>query len=377
MNRILIIGGECDSLINFRGELIKKFKEKNCEVFAISGGKCSDSTLESLSLLGVDYQNISFHRSGINPFSDISYLLKLIIAIYRINPDILFAYTIKPVIFGLIASRYSKTKKSYALITGLGSAFIHPNSFVKKIVSYIAKFLYKFSLKNASLVFFQNHDDLNFFKIGNIIGKSKKTVVLDGSGVNLNHFSYEKPSNDLNFLFVGRLIKDKGIIEYIHAAEAIISKYKNLMIKFSVVGSIDINPTSVKSDLLEDYISRGVIKYYQHTDDIRIHLKECSIFVLPSYREGIPRSSLEAMATGRAIITSNAPGCKETVIDNKNGFLVKVGSVDELVLAVEKFIHNRELIESMGVESRAYVEKRFDVEKVNKDILENMGLKSA
>ena len=180
------------------------------------------------------------------------------------------------------------------------------------------------------------------------------------------------PLNEIIFLFVGRLYLEKGIREFIQAAEIIRATHPN--VKFRVVGAPDRNPNSLSEFEIQQWVKQGLIEYYGWQDDVRPHYDQCSVFVLPSYREGIPRTALEAMAVGRAIITTNAPGCRETVKSGVNGWTVPVGNAVELANVMERFIKDPELITKMGDASRLYVVKRYDVKKINNTILTEMGL---
>ncbi|QDY44836.1 glycosyltransferase family 4 protein [Planococcus glaciei] len=196
--------------------------------------------------------------------------------------------------------------------------------------------------------------------------------MINGSGVNLNNFEKQPLPKQPIFLFVGRIIKDKGVTEYLEAAEMVKSKYPNSRIQ--LVGYFDTNPTAIKKEVISDYVDRGIIEYLGATDDVRPYLKECSIYVLPSYHEGTPKSVLEAMATGRPIITTNAPGCKETVVEGVNGFLVPVKNSSKLAEKMIWMIENQDNIEKMGNKSLEICRDKFDVRKVNKTILSTMKL---
>ena len=193
-----------------------------------------------------------------------------------------------------------------------------------------------------------------------------------GSGVDIKHYEFSKISSDsFNFLLIGRLLRDKGIYEYVEAAKIIKKNKPNSNINFNLIGSFDSNPSAIQPKLIEDWVSKKYITYLGEVDDVRPYIKECSVFVLPSYREGLPRSILEAMSMGRAIITTDAPGCRDTILNNKNGILVPVKNSEELAIAMLSTI-NSNLIKEMGKESRKLVEEKFDVIKVNQVILKEM-----
>jgi glycosyltransferase involved in cell wall biosynthesis len=311
----------------------------------------------------------------LNPFKDLVLLYQLVFIIKKIKPDVVLTYTVKPVVYGMIAARINLIKERYAIITGLGYAFISPNTKIKKILKFIVSFLYKLSLKKTPTVFFQNNDDLNFFRNAKIISSSSKSVRVMGSGVDLDYFKFSTPpSNQFNLLLIARLLKDKGIYEYVEAARIVKDKISNLDINFILLGSYDLNPSSIQPSQIEYWASKGYISYHGEVEDVRPFLKQCSIFVLPSYREGLPRSTLEAMATGRAIITTDAPGCRDTVIENENGLLVPKKSAQKLSLAILSLINNSYKINQMGLKSREIAEEKFDVVKVNNSILKEMSI---
>lgn len=226
-------------------------------------------------------------------------------------------------------------------------------------------------------VFFQNPDDQMLFKKMGILKDSVSSFVVNGSGVNVFEYAVKPfPTNNNlptpKFLLIARLLGDKGIREYAQAAKII--KNKHPQIQFDLVGWIDDNPNAIRQDELDGWISEGLFHYWGKLSDVKPAIAASSIYVLPSYREGTPRTVLEAMAMGRPIITTNAPGCRETVIDGYNGYLIPIKSVSELANAMEKFILNPELIYKMGAASRKFAEEKFDVNAVNQTMLSEMGI---
>ena len=218
-----------------------------------------------------------------------------------------------------------------------------------------------------------NTDDLDLFTKLGILPDSQKTVLINGSGVNIEHYAYTKPKNGkMVFLIIARLLWDKGIGEFVSAARLLKKKYPE--VSFHIVGPYDNNPSAIKRNDILKWQDEGLIEYMGSTEDVRPYIAECSVYVLPSYREGTPRSVLEAMSMGRPIITTDAPGCRETVIDGINGFLVPVRDSERLSNAMEKFLQNPSLITEMGAKSREIAEARYDVNKVNHSIMQAMGL---
>jgi glycosyltransferase involved in cell wall biosynthesis len=376
-NRFLILASYSDSIIPFRGEFIKNLISRNIEVHIASPNlTCNSKIPIDLIDLGCKVHNIYLKRTSINPFFDLLYFIRLLFLINDIHPKYVMAYTIKPIVYGLIASKINRVNYRIALITGLGYAFTKDNkqsNFKNKILFSFIKFLYRLSLSTSNKIFFQNNDDKELFSKLNIIGRNNFSFVVNGSGVCLKSFNETPLSNkNIHFLLISRLLVDKGIREYVSAADIIRTKYPSVV--FSLAGWIDENPNSISISELEDWISSKKISYMGKLSDVRSALKSCSVFVLPSYREGTPRTVLEAMAIGRAIITTTAPGCKETVIDGLNGYLVAPKSIDDLVKAFEKLINNPEFLISMGKESRKYAEKKFNVLDVNNSMIKFIGI---
>jgi len=265
-----------------------------------------------------------------------------------------------------------KVPTRFALITGLGFNFTGKANRLISLMRVFLKMVYRFSLQKSSKVFFQNPDDKYYFESIKILKQSHPSVVINGSGVNLDHFSVAPLPINISFLMVARLLGDKGIREYIYAAKLIKKKHPN--INFSLVGWIDEHPDAIKQKDLDDWVNDGIISFLGKLEDVRPAISDCCVYVLPSYREGTPRTVLEAMAMGRPIITTDAPGCRETVINGKNGFLVPVKSIDALVEAMLKFIKNPELCIHMGKKSRLLAEEKYDVNKVNAVMLKEMGI---
>lgn len=371
--KFLIICSFGKSLINFRKELIIDLIGIGFEIHVAAPDFNNPIILKQLQCIGVTTHDINMKRNGINPFWDILTIFSIIKLLIKIKPKYVFAYTIKPVIYGMIASKLCGVSKRFALITGLGYAFTNEDGGLKKLLRFVARMLYKLSLVHCTKTFFQNKDDLSLFRKLGLINKKNKFCVVNGSGVNLVYFKKTPIDNkDLVFLMIGRLIGDKGVREYIQAARIIKASHPSIC--FKLAGWVDTNPDSVSIKELNSWIDEGIIDYLGELDDVRKSIESCSVYVLPSYREGIPRSVLEAMSIGRAIITTDAPGCRETVINGYNGFLVDVKSVDELVLAMMKFITHKNLVSLMGYRSREFVENKFDVNIINKYLIVEMGL---
>lgn len=374
MAKIVVVGGFAESLINFRGDLMVAMVRAGHEVMACAPDASSD-TIKHLNEMSVEYCNIPVSRTGLNPFDDIRTFLALLKLFKKQKPDIVLAYTIKPVIYGSLAANMTSVPTIYSMITGLGNAF-SGTGFKAKAVRLLAASLYRLGLSVNKQVFFQNPDDMAEFKCRGLLGvgtgSDEKSVLINGSGINTESFKVCNPAENIRFLLIARLLKDKGLFEYAQAAALIREKYPT--VEFDLVGWLDENPACISKSQLDRWVSSGTVNYLGKLDDVRPAIANASVYVLPSYREGTPRTILEAMAMGRPIITTDAPGCRETVIEGENGFLVPVRSVDDLAAVMEKFILNPDLIGSMGKRSREIAEDKYDVHKVNQVILETMGL---
>lgn len=370
-NKILIISNISTSLINFRGELIKKWIDLDYEVYTLSP-EYKANHKDILKSWGVKTVEYSLNRSGLNPFKDLKSLINLANKIKKIDPDYIFAYTIKPVVFSSLISKHIKLKGMYSLIPGLGYAF-NGGGLKNKVVNKIAVLLYNISLKNNNKVFFQNPDDLNLFVDLNLIDR-KKTVLVNGSGVDIEGFYNSEPQTEnISFIMMARLLKSKGTIEYIEAAEIIKNKYPE--VEFTILGSPGSGPDAVDMNYVNQANKNCIIHYPGRVEDVKSYIAQSSVYVLPSYyREGTPRSILEAMSMGKPIITTDNPGCRETVIDGKNGFMIPIKNHKILAEKMKYFIENREAIINMGKESRKIAKEKYDVHKVNQKIIENMNL---
>jgi glycosyltransferase involved in cell wall biosynthesis len=370
----LLIGGYAESVVNFRGSLIRALLASGVDVHVAAPGFYSeDGNLIRLQLekIGVKVHEIPLFRNAINPIADLNTLLALWRLMRFLKPSIVLAYTIKPVIYGSLSAWLARVPHRFCLITGLGYSFQPERHRV--LLKLLVQVLYRYALTKVNLIFFQNPDDLGLFKKKGIIGTTTLTQVVNGSGVDLNWFTAKAiPIRPLRFLVIARLLGDKGVREFERAARKLKQKYPE--VKFSIVGWMDTNPNSIAEGELTRWISEGNLEFHGRLKDVRPIIEASSVFVLPSYREGMPRSVLEAMAMGRPIITTNAPGCRETVVHGENGFLVPIKDVDALAQAMEIFILDPGLAITMGMRSRELAEEKYDVHKVNSIMLHRMGI---
>ena len=373
--KILFIAANARSLIANRGDLIRQMKEQGHQVHALIPDY---DFLPEVEELGISYDLIQLSRTGMDPKADLRYYRQLRQFITDWQPDIVYSYSIKPVIYGSLAARASGVPMVAAMITGMGYLFTG-ESLKQRMLRRVASSLYRRGLAAADRIFFQNPDDLALFRELDIITKADEHKIYrtNGSGINLERFPSSPPpmppDEPVTFLMIARLLQDKGVREFVRAAEMLRSDYPKA--QFVVVGPHDpLLPHALPADELEQWKVNGVVSFIGGVKDVRPFLKECSVYVLPSYREGTPRSVLEAMATGRPVITTDTAGCRETVVDWVNGFLVPVKSARGLASRMKIFLRQPDLIDVMGRNSLAMAQEKYDVNQVNRVILEAIGL---
>ncbi|MEY8304586.1 glycosyltransferase family 4 protein [Anaerosalibacter bizertensis] len=364
--KVLMCSVLAEAFYESRYELIIEFIKLGYEVILIAP-ESDDVVRKEFNRMPVKYYKINLSRTGLDPFKDYITINQIREIIAKEEPDITYAFGgAKAAIYTTIAASKEKVNGNYCMVNGLGSIF-RGEGFKNNIIKNIMTVLYKYSLSKSKGVLFQNKDDLNMF-INNSIVDEGKCIIVNGSGVNLEKFSYSPVQSNNIFLFVGRLLRDKGIYEFVDAARVIKRKYPD--VEFWIVGGYDTNPTSVKEDEIQSWVNDGIIKYFGRQKDVLPFYEHCSVFVLPSYHEGTPRTCLEAMAVGRPIITTDAPGCRETVIDGETGFLIPIKNSLELSDKIEFFISNNEMISIMGNKARKLAIEKYDVNKVNKMIID-------
>jgi glycosyltransferase involved in cell wall biosynthesis len=359
-----------ESLTNFRGPLIELLRNRGHRVVACAP-QAPPRILDRFANLGVAFHPVDIERNRIAVFRDLIYTGRVYAWLRRAKPDFLLAYTAKPVVYGLIAGRICGVAKRCALITGLGYA-LTGESPKRRALAWIMRCLYRVALKNCTCVMFQNPDDLALFVRRRILPAGSRTVVVNGSGVDLRRFAPCPLPQSPVFLLIARLIKDKGIREYADAARVVKSQYA--CARFLLAGWTDTNPEAIEPADLDRWVAEGIIEYLGPLDDVRPALAAARTYVLPSYREGTPRTVLEAMAMGRPVITTDAPGCRETVQDGVNGLLVPVGDVPQLAAAMIRMIENPQLAETFGRAGLSMARARFDARAVSEAMAAAMEL---
>ncbi|MBO9696396.1 MAG: glycosyltransferase family 4 protein [Sphingopyxis sp.] len=329
--------------------------------------------LEFLESVGAVPHSLPLSRSGLNPLADLRYLREMRALIRRIGPDLVINYTIKPNIWGSIAARMAGVP-ACSMVTGIGYMMIEAAGMKQRAVQAIATRLYAAALAKNPVVIFQNNDDVEDFVKAGIIDRGQARTVR-GSGVNLEQFAPVPLPSAPVFVMVARLLRSKGVLVYAEAAREVRRQYPQA--RFLLVGMTDPGPDGVSSSDVGDWSDYGV-EYLGPKADVRPSIAESSVFVLPSYyREGTPRSVLEAMAMGRAIITTDAPGCRETVRQGENGYLIPVRDVGALRDAMIRLVENETERAAMGQASLAMAREIFDVHKVNRELFRHLGIGKA
>jgi len=377
MKKIFLIGTTASNLYIFRKDLILSCISQDIKVYALVS-EPDNFWNNKIKETGAHLLEYKMNRSGLNPLSDIKSILQIKDYINEYKPDVVFSFFTKPVLYGSLAAKISNTPQIVGMIEGLGSPFTeHPNgqALKMKIIRFIQISLYRIVFPFLDKIIFLNSDDpYDLIKKNRIYHKKDVISILGPIGLDLKDYPYSSwdSNKPMTFIFVARLLAEKGIYEFIEAAKIV--KEKHLNILFKVIGGLDLNnPYGLSQDDLDSLIQTGIIEYPGFVKNVNEHIASSAVFVLPSYyREGVPRSTQEAMAIGRPVITTDVPGCRDTVIDGVNGFLIPKWDVKALVEKMCFFIENPDQINIMGKESYKIACEKFDVHKVNKKLFEIM-----
>ena len=375
---VVVIGGFAPSLIKFRAPLIAAMVARGHAVTAMApaadaGGDGPGGVRAQLAALGARFEPIQLERAGIDPVADGRSVRGLVRQLRALRPDLVLGYTIKPVIYGSVAARLAGVPRRAAMITGMGSALTSARSVKQRLVAAAARALYRVGLAQCQVVIFQNPDDRDeLARLGAVPARARVAVVR-GSGVDLAHYAPRpQPPGPPVFLFIGRLLRDKGITEYVAAARRVRARHPAA--RFQIVGWLDPNPQSLTRRELDAVVADGTIEYLGATDDVRPALAAAHVLVLPSYGEGTPRVVLEAMSMNRAVITTDAPGCRETVIDGESGLIVAVRDVAALAAAMTQLVESPALLARLAAAGRARAVELYDARTVAAGMLELLGL---
>lgn len=358
MPKILILANNAGGLYNFRFELVSELIKQNFRVYFVVPQSAGDKKVQLIRSAGAKYIQVHVDRRGINPFKDIKLAVTYKRIIKDVNPDIVLTYTVKPNIYGTYAANMFK-KPVIMNITGIGSSLISGK------LRYIVKNMYKYACSKAEITFFQNQGNRDFFLKNNII-VSNRTKLIPGSGVNIDMFTpLPKTKNDriVRFLYVGRIMREKGIEEYLQVADMLTKKYQR--VEFQILGSFE------EEKYNGIVLDNDAVKYLGSSHDVRKEIREVDCIVHPSYHEGMSNALLEAAAMGKPLIASDIPGCKEIIDDESNGYLFRLKSVSSLEEKLVKFIRlNENMRLTMGKNSREKVVKEFDRNIVVKEYME-------
>jgi len=368
---IVLLGNAARGLVNFWSVLLESLRAAGCRVtvFMPEGDADADAAIRDM---GAALHHYPLDRKGLNPVRDMATLTALYRLFRREKPDMLFCYTIKPVIYGCLAARFAGVHRRFATITGLGYMF-EADSFVKKILMRLAALLYRLALLGAAAVFFQNREDKEVFEDAKIVTSACRVELTRGTGVDVAHFAPAPlPSGLPIFLLVGRLLEAKGLHEYAEAARILKARYPGA--RFQLLGPPEHGLGAVPLERVRHWEHEGIIEYLGEVKDVRPHLAAASVIVLPSWREGTPCSVLEGMSMGRPAVVTDAPGCREVVFNGVNGYMAPLRDPQALAQAMERFILHPGDITSMGAASRRIAVEEFDARKVAAHIMRVMGL---
>lgn len=361
---IALIAHHAGSLLNFRGDWIRGLCASDARVLCLAPDY-RDEDRTAVRRLGAEPIDYGLQRTGMNPVRDLRDAWALMSLLRRLRPDVTFAFSTKPVIYGTLAAWAARVPRRVAMIEGVGFVFTdgdRPLGWKRRVLRRVVGWLYRLALSRAHRVIFLNPDDRREF-VERGLAPAGRTVVLGGIGVDLDVWALAPPVREpVTFLLVARLLREKGIVEYVEAAREVRSR--NPGVRFLLLGGLDTNPGGLERTEVQSWVDEGILEWPGHVE-VRPWLARTSVFVLPSWREGVPRSTQEAMSMGRPVITTDAPGCRETIEDGVNGYRVPVRDAQALAQAMLRFVRDPDRIESMGAASRRLAEDRFDVRRVN------------
>lgn len=360
MTRVALITSAARTVPNFRGTLIEELVARGVEVLALAPD-WEDGTRAATLALGAEPIDISMARAGLNPVRDVTDTMKMVAMLRRRAPDAILTYFAKPNTYGMLAGWMAGVRRRVAMVEGLGSAFESSDLAGAKtrLVSTGIKLLYRAAFSRADPVLFLNSEDEAVFRSAGLVAPGK-IIGFGGVGVDLEAFTPAPPVLDPpTFLLMARLLRAKGILEYAEAAARVKARHPHA--RFVLLGDVDANPDSLTAADIAPWVERGVIEWPGYVTDVRAQLAAASVFVLPSwYREGVPRSTQEAAAMARPVITTDVVGCRDTVVDGINGFMIPGRDVAALAAAMMRFVEEPALIASMGLASLRLAEERWN-----------------
>ncbi len=370
--KVLVVANYAGSLMSFRGALLAEMVAQG-HTITVAVPEPLGSLPEELAHLGITCRRVVMDRTGLNPLADIALFWRLWRLMRDVAPDLVLLYTIKPVIYGSLAAALAGVPHRACLVPGLGYAF-GGASLGRRLLGTFARLLYRAALSGVDTVFFLNPDDRGAFVGWGLVAQARTAVVL-GEGVDTTHYAPPTAAPEpASFLLISRLLWEKGVGVYADAARVLRARHPQ--VRCYLLGPPDPNPTGISTHQVEQWTSDGTLIYLGEAKDVRPSLARVGVFVLPSYyREGLPRTILEAMSMGRAIITTDAPGCRETVsAQDGNGVLVPTHDVTALVTAMERYVIDPTLAARHGELSRASACAVFAVAPINRVIIDRLGL---
>lgn len=361
------------AVLNFRADLVRALIARGVKVWAIVPDLTPQAAGDIRALGAVPIAS-TLRRAGLNPLSDLRAMAQMVYLLRRLGPEATLGCTIKPATYGTIAAFLARVPRRFALIEGLGFAFMkdpQAHGPGRRMIKQLAKLLYRLALPRAQRVLVLNPNDQRDLERRGLL-RPGQAALIPGIGVDLQHFTSAPPvTAPVSFVLVARMLREKGVYDFVEAARIVRARHPAA--RFLLVGDVDANPGSVSREELQTWVEEGAVIWRGPTADVRPELAAASVFVLPSYREGLPRSTMEAMAMARPVITTDVPGCRETVADGENGLLVPVRDPQAFAEAMMRFIANPDLIAPMGARSRKMAEETFDVHKINARILGVLG----
>ncbi|TKD51394.1 glycosyltransferase family 4 protein [Sphingomonas baiyangensis] len=373
MARVLLVASYAPSLVNFRAPLIGALRDAGHDVHVAAPDAKAVIAASSLASI-VTAHETALDRAGGNPLADLASIAGYHALMRRVAPSHVLPYTIKPVIYATLAARLAGVPHRFPMLTGLGYLFESDSPralWMRRVIAPVMRA----ALRGADAVIFQNPDDRETIRRAGLLAQDARAKVVDGSGIDLDHFTPQPQPSSPAVLFVGRLVAAKGVAEF--AAAARIVRARRPDVAFRIAGWIDAaNPSAIAQADLDRWVADGDIEYLGRLDDVRPALAAASIFCLPSLYEGTPRTGLEALATGRAIVTTDAPGCREIVREGSNGHLVPVRSAQAIADAALSIVDTPGRAAAMGEASLAYARERYDVRRVNAEMLRIMRLEA-
>jgi glycosyltransferase involved in cell wall biosynthesis len=368
---VLLVGADAKYLFQFRGAVIGALRQRGFRPVVLTQA-AQGWGREEFAGIGAEFVDWDIRKAGLNPLQDIAALRTLWRTLRDLKPAIVFAHTIKSVIYAMIVSRLAGVKRRVAMIPGLGYAFTDGKGLRRRIISLVARTAYSGALRSAHTVIFQNPDDRADLVAAGILPAGAHAVIVQGSGVDMDRFcASPPPAGPITFLMVARLIRDKGVYEFVEAARLIRRQMPD--VRFLLAGAPDHNPAAVQRAEIESWAAEGIVEMLGHLPDPQPAYAQSHVFVLPSYyREGTPRTNLEAMASARPVITADTPGCRQTVTHGVNGFLVPPRDPVALSEMMLKFARDRDLVRTMGDAGRRICAERYELHKVTGSTVAHM-----